>query len=300
MERSSAMTHTQSTLRNPFGAELKRWRSNRGKSQLELSMISGYSQRHLSFLESGRSQPSRATVITLAEALDIPVKERNGLLFAAGFAPVYSSESLDSQRLHPAIVALETLVQSHRPFPAIVVDRGWNAWAGNDNAFALFQRFLDRPLITDPSQPLNVMRACIEPDGIRRYIVDWHAFAAMLLVHLRHELVFEGDNADLRSLVAAIESDPEFSDRGREAVAGAPMPVSTMRLERDGICIDLFTLISTFATPNDATLSELRVETFFPANETSRAFLLALDADLNASNPARAGAPPVALWRRAG
>lgn len=296
------MTHTTSTMRNPFGTELKRWRSSRGKSQLELSMISGYSQRHLSFLESGRSQPSRATVMTLAESLDVPVKERNGLLFAAGFAPVYTNESLDSQRLHPAIIALETVVQSHRPFPAIVVDRGWNAWAGNDNAFALFQRFLDRPLITDPSRPLNVMRACIEPDGIRRYIVDWHAFAAMLLVHLRHELVFEGDNSDLRSLVDAIESDPEFADGGREAVAGAgaAIPVSTMRLERDGTAIDLFTLISTFATPNDATLSELRVETFFPANETSRAFLFALDAELNADNPERAGAPPVALWRRAG
>jgi transcriptional regulator with XRE-family HTH domain len=294
------MTQTTNTMRNPFGAELKRWRSNRGKSQLELSMISGYSQRHLSFLESGRSQPSRATVMTLAESLDVPVKERNGLLFAAGFAPVYTNESLDSQRLHPAITALETIVQSHRPFPAIVVDRGWNAWAGNDNAFALFQRFLDKPLISDPSRPLNVMRACIEPDGIRRYIVDWHAFAAMLLVHLRHELVFEGDNADLRSLVDAIESDPEFAARGREAAAGAAIPVSTMRLERDGTAIDLFTLISTFATPNDATLSELRVETFFPANETSRAFLLALDAELNTNNPERAGAPPVALWRRAG
>jgi hypothetical protein len=157
-------------------------------------------------------------------ALDVPVKERNGLLFAAGFAPVYSNEALDSQRLHPAIVALETVVQSHRPFPAIVVDRGWNAWAGNDNAFALFQRFLDRPLITDPSRPLNVMRACIEPDGIRRFIVDWRGFAATLLVHLRHELVFEGDNTDLRSLVEAIESDPEFAERGREAAAARQFP----------------------------------------------------------------------------
>ncbi len=263
-------------------------------------MIAGYSQRHVSFLESGRSQPSRTTVITLAEALDVPVKERNGLLHAAGFAPVYGSEPLDSAALHPALQALERVVQSHRPFPAIVVDRGWNMLAGNDNAFAFFQRYLDQPLLGDGVKPMNAMRNCIDPAGMRRYILDWHEFAAAALVHLRHELTFGGDNADLRALVDSIETDTEFSSRGRELRSTAVQPVATLSLARDGARVDLFTLISTFATPNDATLSELRVETFFPANEASRAALLALDAQLTQMNPARVDGAPIAVWRRAG
>jgi transcriptional regulator with XRE-family HTH domain len=285
---------------NPFGRQLKRWRASRGKSQLELSMISGYSQRHVSFLESGRAQPSRTTVITLAEALDVPVKERNGLLHAAGFAPVYGNEPLDSAALHPALEALERVVQSHRPFPAIVVDRGWNVLAGNDNAFAFFQRYLDQPLVGDPARPMNAMRNCIDPAGMRRYILDWHEFAAAALVHLRHELTFGGDNEDLRALVEAIETDPEFSARGREMKSSTVQPVATLSLLRAGERVDLFTLISNFASPNDATLSELRVETFFPTNEASRAVLLALDTELTKSNPRRAESDPIAVWRRAG
>jgi transcriptional regulator with XRE-family HTH domain len=283
-----------------FGTQLKRWRASRGKSQLELSMIAGYSQRHVSFLESGRSQPSRATVITLAEALDVPVRERNSLLQAAGYAPVYGHEPLDSATLHPALTALETVVQSHRPFPAIVVDRGWNMLAGNDNAFALFQRFLDTPLTFDPARPMNAMRACIDPHGMRRYIVGWDAFAASLLVSLRHELAFEGDNADLAALIEAIETDPEFRPSNREPSPGIVPPVATLSLARDGFRVDLFTLLSTFATANDATLSELRVETFFPADDASRAGLLRLDAELNAVAPQRAASGPVAVWRRTG
>jgi len=283
-----------------FGAELRRWRAERGKTQLELSIISGYSQRHVSFLESGRSQPSRATVITLADALDVPVRARNSLLHAAGFAPVYTSERLDSQRLRPAVAALETVLQSHRPFPAIVVDRGWNMFAGNDNAFALFQRFLDKPMAFDPGRPLNAMRLCIDADGIRPYVVDWNGFVSALLVRLRHELEFEGDNADVRALVGAIESDPEFQKHRSDPIAATAAPVATLSLERDGTRVDLFSLISTFGTPNDATLSELRVETFFPASDASRSVLLAIDDALERAHPGRAEAGPLALWRQAG
>ena len=282
---------------NAFGSELKRWRASRGKSQLELSMIAGYSQRHVSFLESGRSRPSRTTVITLAEALDVPVRERNSLLKAAGFAPVYGHEPLDSAALNPALSALETVVASHRPFPAIIVDRGWNVLAGNDNAFALFQRFLDAPLAFDPASPLNAMRACIDPLGMRPYIVGWDTFAAALLVSMRHELAFEGDNADLRALIEMIEADPEFRARNRDANSGQVAPVATLSLERDGFRVDLFSLLSTFATANDATLSDLRVETFFPANEVSRAALSSLDEALRGRPSA---SPDAGAWRRTG
>ena len=277
-----------------FGPALKHWRRERGKTQLELAMIAGYSQRHVSFLESGRSRPSRTTVIVLAEALDVPIKERNGLLNAAGFAPAYSSEAIDSSALAPAIDALDVVLESHRPFPAIVVDRGWNTYAGNDNAFALFSTFL-----ADPSAMLstpNAMQLCLDTNGLRPFIVNWREFTASLLVRLRHELAFDGEDATLRALVDKIEADEEFTRYQRASDAPAS-PVATLSLARDGKRIDLFTLISSFGTPTDATLAELRVETFFPANARSRTILESIDADLSSANPSRATALPLAAWR---
>jgi transcriptional regulator with XRE-family HTH domain len=285
-------------MASAFGQRLKQWRLQRGRTQLELALVSGFSQRHVSFLESGRSRPSRSTVVILAEALDVPVKDRNDLLHAAGFAALYSQEPLDSQRLHHALAALESVVQSHRPFPAIVVDRAWNVLGGNDNAFALFQRFIDHPIAGDTSKPLNAMGACLEHDGMRPYILNWRPFASSLVVHLRQTLAYGGENADVRKLIERIESDPEFRAYGRDSAEAVDTPVATLSLARDGVRVDLFTLLSTFATAHDASLSELRVETFFPANDASREVLVAIDAELDAQNPARAAAPPVAAWRR--
>jgi transcriptional regulator with XRE-family HTH domain len=282
-----------------FGPALKRWRTQRGKTQLELALVSGFSQRHLSFLESGRSRPSRSTVVILAEALDVPVKERNALLHAAGFAPLYSAEPLDSRNLTHALGALEVVVQSHRPFPALIVDRAWNVLGGNDNAFGLFQRFIDAPLAMEGGARPNAMRLCMEAGGLRASIRNWGAFMASLLVHFRAELA-RSEDADLRRLVDAIEADPEFRAHGRDAAGQIATPVATLSLARDGIAIDLFTLLSTFGTPNDASLAELRVETFFPANDSSRTALLALDSELTQENPSRDATPPLAAWRRTG
>jgi transcriptional regulator with XRE-family HTH domain len=279
-------------MASTFGQALRRWRTTRGRTQFDLAMISGFSQRHLSFLESGRSQPTRSTVVILAESLDVPMRERNGLLHAAGFAPLYSAEPLDSHHLEHALAALEVVVRSHRPFPALVIDRAWNMLGGNDNAHALFQRFMDQPLIDDPGQPLNAMRLCIEHGGLRPAIRNWAPFMASLLGPLKAELM-RAENADLRELIEAIEDDPEFRSQGRDSAAQVATPVSTLVLSRDGLEIELFTLHSTFATPHDASLAELRVETFFPANEASRAALLALDAELGSE-----ARPPRVAWRR--
>jgi transcriptional regulator with XRE-family HTH domain len=285
-------------MTSDFGQALKRWRTQRGKTQLELALTSGFSQRHVSFLESGRSRPSRSTVVILAESLGVPVKERNALLHAAGFASLYSQEPLDSGRLHHALAALETVVQSHRPFPALVVDRAWNTLGGNDNAFALFRRFIDRPPASDASSPLNAMGICVDPAGLRPCILNWAQFMATLVVHLRQELAWGGDHPDLRALVEQIESDPEYRAHGRDAAETVATPVATLSLARDGIRVDLFTLLSAFATAHDASLSDLRVETFFPTDDASRAVLLAIDAELTAANPARVTTPPMAAWRR--
>lgn len=286
-------------MSSTFGQALRRWRNQRGRTQLDLALVSGYSQRHLSFLESGRSKPSRSTVVILAEALDVPVRERNALLHAAGFAPLYTAEPLDSSHLRHALAALEAVVRSHRPFPALIIDRAWNMLGGNDNAFALFQHFIDQPPSVDPERPLNAMALCVDADGLRPCIRNWAPFMASIRGQLKAELM-RAEDAGLRALIERIEADPEFRAHGRDSAGQVPTPVSTLSLEREGLRLELFTLHSTFATPNDASIAELRVETFFPADEASREVLVALDAELDNAGPSGADRQLIAAWRQPG
>lgn len=269
-----------------FGQALRRWRRLRRRTQLDLAFTAGYSQRHLSFLESGRSRPSRAAVLVLADALDVPLRERNALLHAAGFAPGYSAEPLDSARLRPALEALRAVAEAHRPFPALIVDRAWNVRGGNANAFALVERYAARPPGADGT--LNALALCVDPEGLRPRIRNWGPFMVRLLTQFRLELAREDDPA-LRALVERIEADPEFRAAQRRGAEPSGAPVATLLLEADGRALALFTLHSNLAVARDATLADLRVETFFPADATTRAALLALDGDLAGSG---AGAAP--------
>ena len=262
-----------------FGDLLKQWRKRRGRTQFDLAHHAGFSQRHLSFLESGRSKPSRATVVVLAEALEVPVVARNALLLSAGFAPLYSAEPLDSGRLQFALAALNVVLESHRPFPALIVDRAWNLHGANPNAMHLLQRFLPAAEPASQGRPLNVMRLCVERTGLRDCIRNWLPFMAALLAQLKVEHA-RLPTADLQGLIDAIESDHEFRVGGRDAAGSVATPVLTLELERDGFAIELFTLLSTFGTATDANLAELRVETFFPANAASRERLVEIDAAL--------------------
>lgn len=272
--------HRQTGTR--FGELLRLWRNRRGRTQFDLADHAGFSQRHLSFLESGRAKPSRSAVVILAEALEVPVVERNVLLQSAGFAPLYSAEPLDSNRLRYALSALESVVQSHRPFPALIVDRAWNMRSANANAMALFVRFMPSLMTMQPDKPLNVMRLCVEPGELRSAIRNWLPFTAWLLGQLKIE---HGRlaNQDLGALIDLIENDPEFRSRGREAAELVGSPVPTLQLEASGLKVELFTLLSTFTATSDANLAEMRVETFFPADDASRAVLLALDDELRNS-----------------
>jgi transcriptional regulator with XRE-family HTH domain len=277
------MTHQQLTGaavdRAPFGTLLKHWRTRRGRTQFELADHAGYSQRHVSFLESGRSKPSRAAVVILADALEVPVAERNVLLQAAGYAPLYTADPLDSSRLRFALSALHAVVESHRPFPALIVDRGWNMLSANTNALVFFQRFLPTLASGVADKPLNAMRMCIEPGELRSAIGSWPQFAATLLSQLKGEQA-RAVHPTLTELIELIEADPEFQRQGRDAAERVGSPVATFRLVRGDLDVELFTLLSTFNTVTDASLAELRVETFFPANEASREMLLALDAQI--------------------
>jgi len=218
-------------------------------------------------------------VVILADALEVPVAERNHLLQAAGYAPLYTADPLDSKRLQFALSALHAVVESHRPFPALIVDRGWNMLSANSNALVLFQRFLPSLATQVSDKPLNAMRMCIEPGDLRSAIRNWPQFAVTLLGQLKGELA-RGANQTLQELITLIETDPEYRSEGRDAAELIGSPVATFRLVRGDMDVELFTLLSTFNTVTDASLAELRVETFFPANESSRALLLSLDAEI--------------------
>ena len=266
-----------------FGEELRRWRNMRGRAQLDLANLSGYSQRHISFLERGRSLPSRRTVVVLAEALDIPLKDRNKLLQAAGFAPMFSSEPIDSDYLGCAVQAFEQVLDSHRPFPTIVVDRAWNLYAGNDNAFQLFQMFLDEPLSVSQDSPLNVLRLCLSPKGVRPHIKNFQAFGHNMLAQLRHYLDIDPANQAVQALIAEFESDPELRNHISDTELPQAAPISVMEFARDDSQMRLFTLISQLSNPRDTTLAELRIETFLPVDDATRHTLNAIDAQISAA-----------------
>ena len=183
-------------------------------------------------------------------------------------------------RLGIAGAALATVADAHRPFPALIVDRAWNVRGGNANAFALFERYASRPPAADGT--LNALALCVDPEGLRPRIRNWGPFMVRLLTQFRLELARE-DDAALRALVERIEGDPEFRAAQRRGAEPSEDPVATLVLEADGRALALFTLHSNLAVARDATLADLRVETFFPADAATRAALLALDAELAGS-----------------
>ncbi len=263
--------------RSNFGAQLRYWRKARGLTQFDVAMTSGYSQRHLSFLESGRSQPSRETVMVLAETLGVPLRERNVLLDSAGFAPVYTHEPLTSEHLEVVLGLVHDVLASHRPFPALLVDRSWNTFALNATANALFSQFVAGGDAYESLDAVNAVRICLDHAGLKPFIRNWHGFMRGILGQLKTELQREVVHDDIAALIDDIQTALAGSKSEQSTALGDDFPVVRLQLERDGMQISLFTMMSSFNLPLDATIAELRIETFLPADDASRAFLLALD-----------------------
>lgn len=250
---------TTTTMPESFGGLLREWRTRRRLSQMELSLSSGVSARHLSFLETGRSRPSRAMALQLAEELELPLRERNLLLAAAGFVPAYPRRPLDDPDLGPVREAIELVLRNHEPYPAIAVDRYWNVVSMN--AGALLIAGLVPPELLSPVP--NVYRLSFHPDGLPSRLVNFAEYAQHLLERLRHDAAVSGD-PELAALLAEVESYgtvpaelPHAS--GKEVV----LP---MRIRHPEGELSLFSVIATFGTPIDVTVSELAIETFFPAD----------------------------------
>jgi len=254
-----------------FPQLLRSWRSRRRLSQLELALESGVSQRHLSFLESGRSRPSRAMILELSETLSVPLRDRNAWLLAAGFAPVFRSSPLDDPQMAQVMSAVRMMLANHEPFPAIAIDRTWNIRLSNGPFDALVSR-IDPDLWTRVGgEKRNLMRLFFHPAGIRPLVLNWAAIAPLLWHRAQREAEALGareGNEILAELGRYIDAETL-----RVAEDTALLPVLPVVLEKDGLRVSLFTVIATFGTPQDVTADELRVESLFPADEaTERLF----------------------------
>jgi transcriptional regulator with XRE-family HTH domain len=251
-------THTRADV----GPLLRDWRRSRRLSQLDLALDAGISARHLSFVETGRSKPSAEMVLRLAEELQVPLRERNRLLLAAGYAPVYEERALDDPEMQPVHEAVQLVLDGHDPYPAITVDHGWALVATNRGAAALMAGLPEHLL----APPMNVLRASLHPEGLAPRIVNLAQWKAHLLERLDRQAVLTGDPA-LRTLYDELDEYPAPEDDGAGAHGIAPNDVVVPLILRAGDAeLRFFSTVTTFGTPVDITVEELMIESFFPAD----------------------------------
>lgn len=247
------------------GALLRQWRQRRRLSQLDLACEAEISTRHLSFVETGRAQPSREMLLHLAEQLDIPLRERNRLLGAAGFAPLYSQHDLADQALATAREAIEQLLRAHEPYPALAIDRHWNLLAANASVGPFLAGVADFLL----GPPLNVLRLSLHPQGLAPRILNLAQWRAHLLLRLQRDAEISGDAA-LQDLLEELRALPTPAGPSEPTGDSVLMPV---QLQTERGVLSLISTTTVFGTPNDVTLAELALETFFPADAFSAAYL---------------------------
>jgi transcriptional regulator with XRE-family HTH domain len=248
------------------GDQLRGWRQLRRMSQLDLSLEAEISTRHLSFVESGRSRPSREMVLRLADRLEVPLRARNALLLAAGHAPAYAERTLDDPALAPARCAIELILKGHEPFPALAVDRHWTLVAANDAVPPLLAGVADQLL----QPPVNVLRLSLHPQGLAPRIVNLGEWRQHLLERLEEQAIASGDAtlAALRDELLAYPAPP--GEKARRDFAGLIVPLV---LDVGGEELSFLSTTTVFGTPIEVTLSELAIESFFPANEKTAATL---------------------------
>jgi transcriptional regulator with XRE-family HTH domain len=263
-----------------FPQLLKKWRKQRRLSQLDFSLDAGISQKHLSFLESGRSKPSRDMVMTISEALELPLRERNQLLHSAGFAQVYKQRALDNDEMAMVRDALQMSLKHHEPYPAIVADRNWNLLMANDASLRLVGLLGDPEEVwqkVDPSGDKNVYRMTFSEHGMRPVISNWDEMASHLMQRLQRELSADLENEYLAELHKEIAADFHYEDKLGVLGSLTPIaPILPMHMTVGGITLKTFSMISSFGTAQDITAEEIKVETFFPADDFTKTFFQGL------------------------
>jgi transcriptional regulator with XRE-family HTH domain len=255
-----------------FGEHLRAWRLRRRMSQLDLAGEAEVSTRHLSFVETGRSAPSREMVLRLAERLDIPLRERNALLVAAGYAPMYRERPLDDPALSAAHAAVQQILRGHEPYPALAVDRHWNLLAHNDAVSLLLAGVAGHLL----QPPVNVLRLSLHPEGLAPRIVNLAQWRQHLLERLHQQIAATGD-ATLQALERELRAYPLVAAEDSEHAEGEVLGVAApLRLRSDAGVLSFISTTTVFGSPVDVTLQELALETFFPADGQTAQALRAL------------------------
>jgi transcriptional regulator with XRE-family HTH domain len=266
---------------NSFGTLLKQWRDRRSFSQLDLALTSQVSQRHISFLESGRAKPSQEMVLQLATVLEIPLRQQNLMLTAAGFAPIHTETDLSAPEMTSVRKAIDLMLRQHEPYPAFVVDRYWNLILTNNGATHLLDAFIvggASPLehrdklhtLFYAEGKINLMRMLFHPQGLRPFIVNWESFIDHLLQRLHRETLVGRDGDKSTLLLNELLSYPDVSNIWQTANRTTQNTLLlNIHLQRDDLELKFFTTIATLGTPYDITLQELRIECQFPADEAT-------------------------------
>jgi transcriptional regulator with XRE-family HTH domain len=253
------------------GLLVRDWRVRRHRSQMDLALDVGVSPRHLSFVETGRSRASPELLLALAEHLEVPLRERNTLLMAGGYAPRYPRTGLDSPEMDRVRSTLERILGSHDPYPGVVIDRYWNVVLSNAAAQGLLAGLPDHVL----GPPANIFRVSLHPDGLASRTINFTQWSTYLLSQLHRATILTGD-AHFEHLTAEVSAYPNVVTTGdwrTRVAAQEPEILVPLRLDLGGTEVSLFTTLTVFGTPQDVTLSELAVELFYPADERSEIVL---------------------------
>ena len=256
----------QPNTKQELGELLRHWRDTRGKSQLDLSLDSGLSQRHLSFVESGRSVPSRQALLAIAQALDIPLRDRNILLLAAGYAPIYAEAAWNAPEMQSISRALERVLRQHEPFPAVVMDRYWNVTIANDAAPRFFNCFVN---MAARKPPRNLLHLMFDPKGMRPYIANWEEVAAGFFQRVYREAVGGVIDEKTKELLATLQTYPNVKPAWKNPNFLRPLPFIPISFMKKGEMLNFFSMITTVGAPLSITAQELRIECLFPADEES-------------------------------
>jgi transcriptional regulator with XRE-family HTH domain len=269
------MNSSNPNTKQELGELLRHWRDTRGKSQLDLSLDSGLSQRHLSFIENGRSVPSRHTLLGIAQALDIPLRDRNTFLLAAGYAPIYSEGAWNAPEMQGITKALERVIHQQEPFPAVVMNRDWNVILTNDAAPRFFNCFID---MAKRKPPRNLLHLMFDPAGMRPFIANWEDVAASLLQRVYRESIGRVIDEKTKELLAALQAYPEVKTEWKKPPSLSILPYIPISFVKQEKTLNFFSMITTVGTPLSITAQEIRMECMFPADEESEEHYLEMTA----------------------
>lgn len=261
-------------MKSGFGSILSEWRAVRRLSQLDLALLTGISQRHISFVESGRAQPSRDMILKLADGLDLPLRARNDLCLAAGYAPAHPERRLDLAEMKIARQALELILSHHEPYPAIVMDANWNIVVQNAAASRIVAWCVEADAMRQlfPDGVLNFMQLMFSQSGLRPHVVNWTHTRAALLNRLRRESA-GSPGSPSEALRRKFDKDAPFPCSEVAVHDERTDPLLSLELLVGDRRLRLFNMFTTFGTPQDVLLQELRIDMSFPADEASKRFL---------------------------